>query len=158
MTNVKRRTFMKSMAAIGTSMAIMNTGLLHSSKVLAAQSADDAFEAKSVKDALIGLYGHDKIEESGKISLKVPEIAENGAVVPVTVTTDLANVESIAILAEKNATPLVATFDLSPRAVGHVATRIKMGQTANVIAVVKADGKLFSTRSEVKVTIGGCGG
>lgn len=148
---------MKNMAVIGATMAVAGTGVLHSSEVHAARP-EDAFKAKTVKDALIGLYGHDNTESSDKIKLKLPDIAENGAVVPVTVSTDLENVESIAILADKNVTPLVATFKLEPRTLGYAGIRIKMAKTANVVAVVKANGKLFSTQTEVKVTIGGCGG
>ena len=93
-----------------------------------------------------------------RLAIKAPDIAENGAVVPVSVSTDMAGVESIALLAEGNATPLVATFELGEGAVPDVSTRIKMGKTADVIAVVKAGGKLHSARKSVKVTIGGCGG
>ena len=78
--------------------------------------------------------------------------------VPVSVQTSLANVESIAIVVEKNPSPLAAQFELSPSIKGFVSTRIKMGTTSNVVAVVKADGKLYSASKEVKVTIGGCGG
>ena len=106
-------------------------------------------------DALVGSH---QLEGSDKISIRAPDIAENGAVVPISVTTDIANAESISIVAEKNATPLSASFLLGPGAMGFVSTRIKMGKTSSVIAVVKADGKLYSTGKEVKVTIGGCGG
>jgi sulfur-oxidizing protein SoxY len=68
------------------------------------------------------------------------------------------NVESISIISEKNPTPLVASFNMGAKTEGHISTRIKMGQSSNVIAVVKSGGKLYSARKEVKVTIGGCGG
>ncbi|NIA01263.1 MAG: thiosulfate oxidation carrier protein SoxY, partial [Planctomycetia bacterium] len=84
--------------------------------------------------------------------------AENGAVVPVSVTTSIDGVESISILAEKNAAPMTASFVLGAGTEGFVSTRIKMGKTSSIIAVVKAGGKLYSTGKEVKVTIGGCGG
>ena len=117
-----------------------------------------AFEAKSVNDALNGVYSSDLAPASDAIKVDAPDIAENGAVVPVTIETSLKNVESITILSEKNQTPLVASFNMTPKTEGYISTRIKMGQTSNVIAVVKADGKLYSARKEVKVTIGGCGG
>ncbi|MGB5339322.1 MAG: thiosulfate oxidation carrier protein SoxY, partial [Gammaproteobacteria bacterium] len=79
-------------------------------------------------------------------------------VVPISVTTDISGVESISIIAEKNAAPLSASYDMGPNTEGYVSTRIKMGKTSSVIAVVKAGGKLYSTGKEVKVTIGGCGG
>ena len=93
-----------------------------------------------------------------KITLKAPDIAENGAVVPITVDADMEGVELISIVASANATPLTSSYELSAASVPFVSTRIKMGETANVIAVVKAGGQLHSTSKEVKVTIGGCGG
>jgi sulfur-oxidizing protein SoxY len=98
------------------------------------------------------------MDKSDKIKIKAPDIAENGAVVPVSVTTSIDGVSSISLFADKNATPLAADFILGPGTEGYVSTRIKMGKTANVIAVVKAGGKLYSSSKEVKVTIGGCGG
>ena len=85
-------------------------------------------------------------------------IAENGAVVPVEVTSRIAGTSSIAILAEKNAQPMIGEFNLSGGAEGFISTRIKMGQTSLVRAVVNAGGKTYTTAKEVKVTIGGCGG
>jgi sulfur-oxidizing protein SoxY len=111
-----------------------------------------------VDGALNGLFGSSDLTGSDNIKIKAPDIAENGAVVPVSVTTDISGASSISIIAEKNAQPLAASFDLGPGTEGYVSTRIKMGKTASVIAVVKADGKLHSTGKEVKVTIGGCGG
>mgnify|MGYP003572853436 FL=1 len=108
--------------------------------------------------ALDGLMGSHQLEGSDKISIRAPDIAENGAVVPVSVTSTLEDVESISIIAEKNATPLTASFSLGKGTLADVSTRIKMGKTSSVIAVVKAGGKLYSTGKEVKVTIGGCGG
>jgi sulfur-oxidizing protein SoxY len=98
------------------------------------------------------------MDKSDKIKIKAPDIAENGAVVPVSVTTSIDGVSSISLFADKNALPLTANFELGPGTEGYVSTRIKMGKTANVIAVVKAGDKLFSSSKEVKVTIGGCGG
>lgn len=148
---------MKGVASIGATVVFTGSGLIHPRAVLAAR-AENAFEAKSVKDALVGLFGQDATEETDRISMKLPDIAENGSVVPVVVSTDLTNVESISVLAAKNETPLVASFKLGPKADGFVGTRIKMAKTADVIAVVKANGKLYSAKREVKVTIGGCGG
>jgi sulfur-oxidizing protein SoxY len=117
-----------------------------------------AFEAKSSADALNALLGTASSEASADIKIKAPDIAENGAVVPVSVTSGIDGTQSIAVLAEKNPVPLVANFDLMGGAEGYVSTRIKMGKTSDVIAVVKANGKLYSARKSVKVTIGGCGG
>ncbi len=104
------------------------------------------------------MYGNDTTEVSEAIKIKAPDIAENGAVVPITIETDMADVSNIALIAAENGTPLVASFQLSAESVPFVSTRIKMGKTGDVVAVVKAAGKLHSARKSVKVTIGGCGG
>ena len=96
--------------------------------------------------------------ESKDINIKEPDIAENGAVVPVEITSKIAGTTSIAIMGEKNANPLVATFKIENGAEAFVSTRIKMGQTAMVRAIVTAGGKTYTASKEVKVTIGGCGG
>ena len=115
-----------------------------------------AFESKAFADALKNL-GANNISESRDITITAPDIAENGAVVPVAVTSKIPNTQTIAILAEKNPFPLAASFDLSGGGEAYVSVRLKMGQTSNVHAVVKADGKYYSALKEVKVTIGGCG-
>jgi sulfur-oxidizing protein SoxY len=153
---MKRRTFLKGSIATGAVGAAVGAGLLTPQMVLAAWPKS-AFEATTVDDAVNGLFGSTSLAGSDQIKIKAPDIAENGAVVPVSVTTDLA-AESITILAEKNASPLAASFILGSGTEGYVSTRIKMGKTSSVIAVVKSDGKLLSAGKEVKVTIGGCGG
>jgi len=155
--SIKRRILLKGTLAAGAAGLAAGAGLLSPRAVFAAWS-NSAFEATTSSGALDALLGSDSLEDSGKIRIKAPDIAENGAVVPVSVTAEIDGVESISILADKNATPLTASFDLGPGAEPYVSTRIKMGKTANVIAVVKADGKLYSAKKEVKVTIGGCGG
>lgn len=157
MTSMKRRIFLKGTLATGATGLAISTGLLTPRMVLAAWPKS-AFDATTVDDAVNGLYGSSTLTGSDKIKIKAPDIAENGAVVPVSITTDIADPQSISIIAEKNANPLAASFDLGPGAEGYVSTRIKMGKTASVIAVVKAGDKLYSTGKEVKVTIGGCGG
>jgi sulfur-oxidizing protein SoxY len=156
-TEMKRRIFLKrSLAASAVGIAA-GAGLLAPQQILAAWNKA-AFEAKELPDALNALLGSSDHSESDDITVKAPDIAENGAVVPVTVSTSLADVESIAIIASNNPVPLVANFVLGTGAQGFASTRIKMGKTGDVIAVVKAGGKLHSARKEVKVTIGGCGG
>ena len=157
MTNMKRRTLLKGTLAAGAVGVAVGSGLLAPRTVLAAWPKD-AFNATSVDDALNSLTGQSQLQGSDKIEIKAPDIAENGAVVPVSVSTSIDGVESISIISEKNNNPLTSAFVLSPRAEGFVATRIKMGETSSVIAVVKANGTLYSTGKEVKVTIGGCGG
>ena len=157
MINMKRRTFLKGSVAAGAVSAAIGAGLLTPRMVLAAWPTA-AFEAKSVDSALDALAGSHALEGSDKISIRAPDIAENGSVVPVSVTTSIDGVESISILAEKNSAPMTASFILGAGTEGFVSTRIKMGKTSSIIAVVKAGGKLYSTGKEVKVTIGGCGG
>jgi len=156
-TNMKRRTFLKGSVAAGAVSVAVGAGLLTPRMVLAAWPTA-AFGAKSVDSALDALTGTHQMENSDKISIRAPDIAENGAVVPISVTTSIANTESISIIAEKNAAPLTASFVLGTGTEGYVSTRIKMGKTSRVLAVVKAGGKLYSTGKEIKVTIGGCGG
>jgi len=155
--SIKRRIMLKGTLAAGAIGIAAGAGLLAPRAVLAAWSAD-AFNATNVDAALKGLLGSDSLEESDKIRIKAPDIAENGAVVPVTVSAELDDVDSISIIADKNTNPLTASFVLGPGTDAYIATRIKMGKTANVIAVVKAGGKLYTASKEVKVTIGGCGG
>ncbi len=154
---MQRRTFLKGSLA-GTAVAVaVGAGLLTPRAVLAAWPKS-AFEAKQIDDALAKLFGSADNTPSDKITIKAPDIAENGAVVPVSVKANIDGVESIAILAAKNANPLTSNFTLGANALPNVSTRIKMGKTSDVIAVVKAGGKVYSARKNVKVTIGGCGG
>jgi len=124
---------------------------------LLAARPDAAFDADN-KEAVVKDLFDGSITESDQITLKVPDIAENGAVVPVTVSTDLADVESISVMVDNNPTPLVAMFEMSPQSIPDVSIRIKMGESSVVRTVVKAGGQYYSASKEVKVTIGGCGG
>lgn len=117
-----------------------------------------AFDSESVEDALARLYGSSAATESDRIRIKAPDIAENGAIVPITVKFDIANAESVSIIAENNPAPLAAMFMLSESSGGLVSTRIKMGKTSPVHVIVQAGGTLHRASKEVKVTIGGCGG
>jgi sulfur-oxidizing protein SoxY len=154
---MQRRSFLKGTLA-GSAVAVaVGAGLLSPRTVLAAWPKA-AFEAKNVEDAMNKLFGSANNTPSGDIKIKAPDIAENGAVVPVSISTSLGNVDSIAVIAEKNGTPLASNFKLGANAIPNVSTRIKMGKTSDVIAVVKANGKAYSARKNVKVTIGGCGG
>jgi sulfur-oxidizing protein SoxY len=155
--NTKRRVFLKGSLAAGTAGVAVGAGLIAPQAVVAAWN-ESAFKAKSIDDALSAAMGSASHAASDAIKIKAPDIAENGAVVPVSIAADMANVESIALVAQGNNTPLVATFMMGAGGVPDVSTRIKMGKTGDVIAVVKADGKLHSASKSVKVTIGGCGG
>jgi sulfur-oxidizing protein SoxY len=118
---------------------------------------EEAFKAKNDADAIKSLYGK-TAAPSDKVKLDAPEIAENGAVVPISISTALPDVTSISILVSENPSALAASYKIPAGTIPGVANRIKMQKTSNVIAIVEAGGKLYSATKEVKVTIGGCGG
>jgi sulfur-oxidizing protein SoxY len=153
--SIARRTFLKATFAAGSTIAL--GGSLLPTAVMA-DWPKAAFEAKTVSDALKVLYTSPDVTDSKEIKLEAPDVAENGAVVPITVSTSLADVETITIIAEKNAIPLIGQFKFTKNAVAYVSTRIKMAETSNVVVVVKAGGKLYTTKKSVTVTSGGCGG
>ncbi len=122
-----------------------------------ARAADTpGFEAKTLEAAFSAIGG--KPADSKDVTITSPDIAENGAVVPIAVTSNLPKTEAIYILVEKNPFPLTATFTIPEGTEAYVSTRAKMGESTKVWAVVKADGKLYATSKETKVTLGGCGG
>ena len=139
----------------GALLAALAAGLMK--PVLAADWNKSAFEAKDLANALktIGAGG---ATESKDIQLRAPDIAENGAVVPIDVVSHIPNTSSIAILVDKNPNPLSAQFEFANGALPDVSVRLKLAQTSIVRAVIKADGKVYTVQKEVKVTVGGCGG
>jgi len=156
-TDPKRRILLQGSLAAGAVGVVVGTGLLTPRVVLAAWP-ESAFEAEQLDEALKALLGTSTYKTSDHVKLKSPDIAENGAVVPVTVEADVEGIDSISIIATGNQTPLVASFTLGAGALGFVSTRIKMAETATVIALVKAGDQLISASKKVKVTIGGCSG
>jgi sulfur-oxidizing protein SoxY len=116
-----------------------------------------AFSTKSLNDTVKAMGGA-SAAESKDIQINSPDIAENGAVVPFTISSKIPKTEQVALLVEKNPNALAASFNIPAGTEPWVNTRVKMGQTSNVIALVKADGKFYYTTKEVKVTLGGCGG
>lgn len=150
-----RRDFMKLTGVFGLLAA---AGLLSTREAFAQQQAWNkaAFETKSMADTYKILGGTPA--ESADIAITAPDIAENGAVVPVGVTSKIPNTQAVYILVEKNPNMLAAGFNIPQGTEANVATRIKMGQTSNVYAVVKAADKYYVASKEVKVTLGGCGG
>jgi sulfur-oxidizing protein SoxY len=152
-----RRLIIKSAAA----GAVLGLGL--GARLRSARAADaskwpkDAFTQKTEAGAIKALYGKDA-QDSDKVRLDAPEIAENGAVVPIAVSTALADVTSIAILVSENPFPLAAAYTIPAGTSAVVANRLKMAKTSKVIALVEAGGKVYSASKEVKVTVGGCGG
>ena len=157
MIDAKRRILLKGSLAAGSVGVAVSAGLLTPRAVLGAWN-EGAFGATDISTALNDLLGSDATETSADITIKAPDIAENGAVVPITVESTIEGAQSISIIASGNGTPLVASFELGENAIPFVSTRIKMGKTADVVAVVKAGDKLYSGAKNVKVTIGGCGG
>ena len=132
-------------------------GILRPDESLAQEWNKAAFETKSVAETVKALGGGASTE-SKEIQITAPDIAENGAVVPVSVDSRLARTQAIAIMIEKNPNTLSATFEIPDGTDPFVTTRVKMGETSNVYALVKADGKYYHAVKEIKVTIGGCGG
>ena len=157
MMNQLRRTFLKGTGAAGTVAVAIAAGLLKPGQVLAAEWNKVAFDATTTDAAMKGA-GVGGAVESKDILIKAPDIAENGAVVPVEVTSKIPGTTDIMIFVEKNQNPLTADFTLSNGAEGYVSTRIKMASTSHVKVAVKAGGKSYFATKEVKVTIGGCGG
>lgn len=154
--NSQRREALKSGGALGMFGVLVAAGLITPE---VAQAAWDkaAFDAKTMDDALKAL-GAGKPADSKDVQINAPDIAENGAVVPVAVKSTLPGTEFIAILIEKNPSMLAASFTLPEGTAADVSTRVKMGQTSNVFALVKAGGSFYMTTKEIKVTLGGCGG
>ncbi|RLA18004.1 MAG: thiosulfate oxidation carrier protein SoxY [Gammaproteobacteria bacterium] len=127
-------------------------------KLALASWPKEAFQSKTISSAIELLEQGLAAEESKNIKIKAPKLAENGSIVWIEISTTLENVESISILVEKNPTPLAAKFVLAPGTEAYIYTRIKMRESSPVIALVKADGKLYSASRNIKVTLGGCGG
>jgi sulfur-oxidizing protein SoxY len=152
---MKRREALKTGGLLAVIAAAISAGVLPQSAF--ASWNKNAFDAKNLND-VVKAMGGSSAEKSGDIAITAPDIAENGAVVPIAVSAKLANVESIAILVEKNPSSLAAQFDIPAGTEANVGTRVKMGQSSNVHAVVKAGGKYYVATKEVKVTLGGCGG
>jgi sulfur-oxidizing protein SoxY len=154
----RRRLILQGAATVAlVGLGIIPLGFTHAFAAANDKYPEDAFKAKSDADAIKSLYGK-TAEPSDKVKLDAPEIAENGAVVPISVSTTLADVTSISFLVSENPNALVASYKIPAGTVPSVANRIKMAKTSNVIVVVEAGGKLYSATKEVKVTVGGCGG
>lgn len=155
---MKRRRFLTNTLAISAAGIAISSGLVSPNLAVAAEEpATNPFTAKTLDEALKLINATDS-KPSTDIQLKAPEIAENGAVVPLTVSSSLAGVTGISIVVANNPTPLAATFTIPEGTAAEVSTRIKMAKTSDVIALVQTKDGLFSAKQEVKVTIGGCGG
>jgi len=154
---MKRRTLLKGSVA-GSAVALAaSAGLLTPSSVLSAWNKP-AFGIQSVSKALTAMLGSGDVTASNEVTVSGPDIAENGAVVPIKVSSTLGNVKSLSIIVKNNPSPLIANFKLSASTEAYAAVRIKMGKTSPVMAVAETAEGLFYAEKEVKVTIGGCGG
>ena len=154
--NSKRRVFLKGTLAAGAVGVAVGAGMLAPRSVLAAWP-EAAFRAESLSDALNAAMGSSSLSD-GDVSIQAPDIAENGAVVPITIESGISGATSVALLVTEANFPLTSSSELGEGAKPNISTRIKMGATSDVVAVVKANGQLYSAAKEVKVTIGGCGG
>jgi sulfur-oxidizing protein SoxY len=153
-----RRLILKGVAMVAlASFGVAKFGLMPAFAAANDKYPEDAFKQKNSEDAIKALYGK-TAEPSDKVKLDAPEIAENGAVVPISVSSTLADVTSISILVAENPNALAASYKIPAGTLANVANRLKMAKTSNVVAVVEAGGKLYSATKEVKVTVGGCGG
>ncbi|MET0506972.1 MAG: thiosulfate oxidation carrier protein SoxY [Burkholderiaceae bacterium] len=158
MSNESRRGMLQQAGGVTVMMLAAAAGLLRPGKAAAAWNKA-AFEVKGNLDEVVkALGGKAAAQQSADVVMTSPDIAENGAVVPIGVASKLAKTEEIAILVEKNPNALAAVFMLTPESDASVSTRVKMGQSSDVYALVKADGKYYYAKKEVKVTLGGCGG
>ena len=155
--NHSRHTVLQAGAGTGLYAALVAVGLLPAGIASASEFDRAAFESKGIADTLKALGAADATE-SGEVVITSPDIAENGAVVPVGVRSSLPKTDMLALLVEKNPNALAGSYEVLDGAVPDVNMRIKMGQSSDVVAVVRADGKYYMARKEIKVTLGGCGG
>ena len=153
---MKRRNFIKNSMLFAGVLTTLPS-VLFTRKSYAAWPKK-SFDIKDLSDSVKSVYGHNNLEESSKVKLKAPSIAENGAIVPINVSTTVENVDSIMIFVENNPQPLSSGYQLTQLAEPSIGTRLKMGKTSNVMAAVKSGDKVYTSTQEVKVTIGGCGG
>lgn len=156
--NQTRRTFLQASMTACTVAIAASAGLLTPRTVLAATWPKNAFTAKNVSDAIKALAGSSNTTDSTDIAIEAPDIAENGAVVSVTIKSKLPKTEQMSVLVPANSTPLCASYLLTDDTEPFISGRIKMRKTSNIVGVVKAGDKLLSTKKSVKVTLGGCGG
>lgn len=152
-----RRKVIQGGAGAGFLAILVASGIIRPEVALAAERNQAAFDMKNLGEIFKAL-GAGTPQTSADIDIKAPNIAENGAVVPVAVESKIPGTEAITILVAKNPTPLTASFDIPAGTEPYISTRVKMGETSEVYALVKANGAYFIAKKEIKVTLGGCGG
>jgi sulfur-oxidizing protein SoxY len=157
--DIRRREALKAGGGVTLLTLVAAAGWLQPGDALAADWNKAAFDTKTMDDTMKALGGAGAPAQSKDIAFfSTPDIAENGAVVPIGITSNFPKTEAIAILVEKNPNMLAAMFELPTGTEPSISTRVKMGQSSNVYALVKADGKYYVASKEIKVTLGGCGG
>jgi len=156
--NPRRRAILKTGSGATLLSLLGGAGLLAPGAAQAQTWNKAAFDTHNLAETMKALGGGDPVQSKDIVFFQTPDIAENGAVVPVGVSSNIPKTESIAILIEKNPNMLAATFDIPAGTDPSISTRVKMGQSSNIVALVKADGKYYVAAKEVKVTLGGCGG
>ncbi|MEY3016591.1 MAG: thiosulfate oxidation carrier protein SoxY [Burkholderiaceae bacterium] len=154
--SMNRREVLKVGGGAAVYSALASMGFFAANPAMAAWNKA-AFETKSIADTLkvLGVSG---TANSADVVITSPDIAENGAVVPVGVASKIGKTEMIAVMVEKNPSMMAGMYQFGPNAEADISMRVKMGQSSDVYALVKADGKFYMTKKEIKVTLGGCGG
>jgi sulfur-oxidizing protein SoxY len=153
-----RRDWLRRSGGVTLLTLVATAGWLKPEDAAAQAWNKNAFDTHSLDETVKVLGGASPTPSTSVVFFSTPDIAENGAVVPIGVTSNVPKTESIAILIEKNPNTLAAVFDVPPGTEPSLSTRVKMAQTSNVFALVKADGKFYVAAKEIKVTLGGCGG
>jgi sulfur-oxidizing protein SoxY len=156
--NRRRRELLKTGSGTGLLALLAAAGWLKPDAAYAQAWNKAAFETHNMAETMKALGGGEPAQSKDIVFFQTPDIAENGAVVPIGIASSIPKTDSIAILIEKNPNMLAATFDIPAGTEPTISTRVKMGQTSNIYALVKADDKYYFASKEVKVTLGGCGG
>ncbi len=153
MLKITKRTFLQQ------TIGLLTLSLFSGFNSVTASWQKALFNQASADELINSLTNNAELMVSEAIHIKAPEIAENGAVVPVTVDTSIANVNKISILVDNNPSPLTSSYDINPQLEAYVSTRVKMAKSSNIIVVVSTtDNQYFTASKGIKVTIGGCGG
>ncbi len=150
-----RRNFLKTACSAFCLSIVAKFGLIFTRAAEAAWP-EKAFHSNKLNDVLLNLFQQNKTTKTKRIKLKIPGIAQDGAVVPLTITSTLRQIDRIVIFVAQNPRPLIADFELSPNMEVFVRTRIRMADTGHVTVIARANGKLYSTQKQVSVAIGGC--
>lgn len=156
--SMTRREILKTGSGAALFASLGSMGFIPMNAALASTWNEQAFKAKSIAETLKALGAEAPTDAGDKVNIVSPEIAENGAVVPVSVESTLPGVSMVAVLVEKNPAALAGMYKLTPEAGGFVRLNVKMGQSSDVYALVKSDNKFYIAKKEIKVTLGGCGG